>query len=446
MNFKKIFPRSLYKRFILIIAIPIIIIQLVSIYVFYYTHLDVISKYMARTSAEQIDFIVKNFDNKDYLEVLQNFDRFSSVNILKSDLVESKLLDRIGGQEMLDPFFQFKSELRSRNINIYNFTIDNESKSISFLTTTENKIIKLQLPIKSMVPARANIFIFWLIFTSSIALIISIIFLKNQIKSLHNLKDIAEKFGRGQDVDDIKPGGSEEIRSLALSFIGMKNRIVRQMSQRTDMLSAVSHDLRTPLTRMKLQLELMPKTEDVEELKKDISDMEDLIDEYLEFTRSDEKERPKKINIVDFLKNDIEKYYNKTGNKIKSKITIDDKLKIYIKKIALKRSLINLLDNAFKYGDGVVEFSANKSYSNLIINIDDDGPGINVSERKNVLKPFYRVDNARNLDKDLSDNYKSKGSGLGLAIVNDTISSHGGRIKLSKSHLGGLKVTLYIPL
>jgi two-component system osmolarity sensor histidine kinase EnvZ len=440
MNLKKIFPRSLYKRFVLIIALPIIIIQLVSIYVFYYTHLAAIGKHMIRSNVDQIILIAKNYNDKIIHE-------FGSVSGVKFELINSDnitLIDSEGVDEF-SPLYYLKLDLESKKIKIYNARIDEDEGLISFVIKNQNQLIEFKLPIKRIVPSRSDVFIFWLVFTSLITLIISIIFLRNQIKYLNILKDVAEKFGRGQDVGNIKPGGAEEIRSLALSFIRMRDRVLRQVTQRTIMLSAVSHDLRTPLTRMKLQIAMMPKTEEIDELKKDISDMENIVDEYLEFAGSDKKEKSKKINFTNFLKNDVINYYSKIDNKIAYKLEIDSNLKVSIKKTAIKRSLINLIDNAFNYGDKI-EINVSNSKDNLIIDIEDNGPGIPSKERNKVLKPFYRIDNSRNLDKDLSQSYKIKGSGLGLSIANDAISSHGGRIKLSKSTLGGLKVTLYIPL
>ena len=221
----------------------------------------------------------------------------------------------------------------------------------------------------------------------------------------------------------------------------MKERIIRQITQRTDMLSAVSHDLRTPLTRMKLQLEMMGESSEVSELKYDISDMEKLVDEYLEFVRGDEKEKSHLVKIKDFLQERIVDYYAKMDKKISYEIDVNDDLKVPVKKLALKRALVNLVDNAFNYGDKV-ELSISESKNNLIIVIDDNGPGIPESERSNVFKPFYRIDNSRNLDKKTP----SGGSGLGLAITMDAITSHGGRIRLSDSLLGGLRVVIYIPI
>ena len=222
----------------------------------------------------------------------------------------------------------------------------------------------------------------------------------------------------------------------------MKERVLRQISQRTDMLSAVSHDLRTPLTRMKLQLEMMKDSPEIEELKSDISDMEKLVNEYLEFARGDDKEKYNLVNVNKFLKDKIINYYQKMNFFIEFETTISNDLSLALKKLAISRAIKNLINNAFRHGKKVC-LNAKISSNNLIIEIDDDGPGIPKNERENVFKPFYRLDEARNLDK----TQESQGSGLGMAIALDAITSHGGRIVLDDSKkFGGLNVKIYLPI
>jgi two-component system osmolarity sensor histidine kinase EnvZ len=196
---------------------------------------------------------------------------------------------------------------------------------------------------------------------------------------------------------------------------------------------------------MKLQLEMMPKSAETEDLKNDISDMEKLVDEYLDFARSDDKEKNNLIEIKKFLQEKIINYYNKMNKRIDGFLNLKDDLEIPVKKLALKRALVNLIDNAFNYGS-LVSLNAFLSDNNLIISIDDNGPGIPKNERNNVFKPFYRIDNSRNLDKKAAQSTSGGGSGLGLAIAMDAITSHGGRIKLSDSPFGGLRVTIFIPV
>jgi two-component system osmolarity sensor histidine kinase EnvZ len=457
MRFKKFIPRSLYGRFLLIIVVPILIVQLVSIYVFYFTHLDVISKHMARNIVEEMVFIKKSVNKPEYESLLQDFSqnvslhfsfeerrRLKKKKIGDSSWRQNKIYDYI--DPLVDPYNRLKSELDSHGLKPYEiFESPDDDDFIIVKVQTKQGLISYDVPIKKITSSSSYVFTFWMILTALITSFISIVFLRNQIRSIRELRDIAEKFGRGQNVENIKPHGSEEIRSLAISFIKMKERVMRQITQRTDMLSGVSHDLRTPLTRMKLQLEMMQKSEETEDLKNDISDMEKLVDEYLDFARSDDKEKSNLIEIKKFLQEKIINYYNKMNKRIDGFLNLKDDLEIPVKKLALKRALVNLIDNAFNYGS-LVSLTASLSDNNLIISIDDNGPGIPKNERNNVFKPFYRIDNSRNLDKKAAQSTSGGGSGLGLAIAMDAITSHGGRIKLSDSPFGGLRVTIFIPV
>jgi two-component system osmolarity sensor histidine kinase EnvZ len=457
MRFKKFVPRSLYGRFLLIIVVPILIVQLVSIYVFYFTHLDVISKHMARNIVEEMVFIKNSVNKPEYESLLKDFSqnvslhfsfeerrRLKKKKIGDSNWRQNKIYDYI--DPLVDPYNRLKSELDNHGLKPYEiFESPDDDDFIIVKVQTKKGLISYDVPIKKITSSSSYVFTFWMILTALITSFISIVFLRNQILSIRELRDVAEKFGRGQNVENIKPRGSEEIRSLAISFIKMKERVMRQITQRTDMLSGVSHDLRTPLTRMKLQLEMMQKSEETEDLKNDIFDMEKLVDEYLDFARSDDKEKSNLIEIKKFLQEKIINYYNKMNKRIDGFLNLKDDLEIPVKKLALKRALVNLIDNAFNYGS-LVSLTASLSDNNLIISIDDNGPGIPKNERNNVFKPFYRIDNSRNLDKKAAQSESGSGSGLGLAIAMDAITSHGGRIKLSDSPFGGLRVTIFIPV
>ena len=451
---KKFIPHSLYGRFLLIIVVPTLIVQLVSIYVFYYTHLDAISKHMARNVIGEMVFIKNSINKPGYENVLQDLSRnfdlkfsFEESRRLKkkskigdSNWEKSKFYDYIN--PVIDRYNRFKSELKSHRLTPYEIFENPEDDNLLIVKVqTPQGVISFDVQIKRISSSSGYVFTFWMILTAIITSIISIIFLRNQIRSVRELSSAAEKFGRGQDAPNIRPQGSEEIRSLAISFIKMKERVLRQISQRTDMLSAVSHDLRTPLTRMKLQLEMMKNSPEIEDLKQDISDMEKLVEEYLDFARVDNKEKNNLIKIKDFLTDKIIKFYSKMSKNIDYQIDLTDDLEMAIKKTTLQRALINLIDNAFNYGNHVA-LNCKISDNNLMITIDDDGPGIPENERDNVFKPFYRIDNSRNLDKKIA----SGGSGLGLAIAMDAITTHGGRIKLLESPLGGLQVLIYIPI
>lgn len=450
---KKFVPRSLYGRFLLIIILSTLIVQLVSIYVFYYTHLDVISKHMARGVIEEMVFVKKSINKPGYQTLLQELSentgirfsfeqrrRLKKKKIGDSSWQKSKFYQYIN--PLIDPYNQFKSELTSHELAPYEiFEHQDDDDLIIVKVQTRQGLISFDVPVKRITSSSSYVFTFWMILSAIITSVVAIIFLRNQARSIRELSVAAEKFGRGQDVSNLKPTGSEEIRSLTVSFMQMKERVKRQIAQRTDMLSGVSHDLRTPLTRMKLQLEMMPNSQEIEDLKSDISDMGRLVEEYLNFARIEDREKSHNVRIKRFLFETAINYYEKMNRNISNSIELSDDLEVPVKKLALKRALTNLIDNSFSYGDQV-SFSAKVSGSNLIMVIDDNGPGIPEEERANVFKPFYRIDNSRNLDK----KGLSGGSGLGLAIAMDAVVSHGGCIELSDSSLGGLRVTISIPI
>jgi two-component system osmolarity sensor histidine kinase EnvZ len=454
IRFQKLLPRSLFGRFLLIITIPILMVQVVSIYVFYYMHIDNISKHMARSIIAEMNFIKKTSNDPEYKDLAKKLAvdvdiRFSLENkrffskqykIADSDWKRNRFFKYINPLPIIDPFNRFKQELGAAKLTPFVIYKDDIDDSRIFVKVkNHDQTITYSIPVKRIANSSKYIFTLWMAVTAIITSIISIIFLKNQIRSIRYLTDAAEKFGRGGDVVNFKPSGAKEIRSAGISFIKMKERIIRQISNRTDMLSSVSHDLRTPLTRMKLGLELMQESPESQDLKQDVNDMEKLIDEYLNFAKGDDKEKPKKVKMKNFLEDKIIKYYHKINKEIGSSINIKDDFEMPIRFLALKRALINLIDNGFNYGTKVL-LNASINNNNLIITIDDNGPGIPESEKENVFKPFYRIDNARNLDK-------AGGSGLGLAIAMSGIAAHGGRIKLSQSQLiGGLRVIIYLPI
>jgi two-component system osmolarity sensor histidine kinase EnvZ len=452
-KFKKFIPRSLYGRFLLVVIMSALIIQLVSIYVFYYTHLDVITKHMARSVIAEMVFVKESINKPGYENLLRELAQNTG---LKFSFQENRKLKRkkIGDSAwrkskfyeyinpIIDPYNRFKSELQLHGLRPYEMFENPENDDMIIVKIqTYQGILTFDVPIKKITSSTSYVFIFWIIFTIFLTSILSIIFFRNQIKLIRKLSESAEKFGRGQDVENLRPLGSLEIRSLTISFIKMKERVLRQITQRTDMLSAVSHDLRTPLTRMKLQLEMMNNSVEIDELKNDVNDMERLINEYLDFAKFDDKEKAIPVNIKEFLFAKVINYYDKMNRQIIHHFKISNQQIIELKELAFKRAIINLIDNAFNYGNKVmINVAIKENY--LVIEIEDDGPGIPEHERNNVFKPFYRIDNSRNLDS----SPKTGGSGLGMAIAFDAIVAHGGSIKLNESKkLGGLKVEIKIP-
>ncbi len=362
---------------------------------------------------------------------------------VQQKLADNKLFILFDLLPIIDPLNRFKIELENQGFKT--FAISKHPKNNDFLLVQlqlKHGVLNFSILEKRINNSAKYVFTLWMVLTSVLTSIISILFLKNQIKSIKGLSLAAEKLGRGGDAPDFRPSGAKEIRLVGISFIKMKARITRQILQRTQMLSAVSHDLRTPLTRMKLQLEMMPKSQEVADLGTDIVDMQKMINEYLDFAKSGDIQREKSKDVL--IKAFLEKiviYYQKMHHKISCKLSIDKGLQISIKQNSLRRAIRNLIDNSLHYGSEV-QLSATMHKNILKIIVDDNGCGVLEQERSEIFKPFYRIDNARNLDKA----NKKGGAGLGLAIVFDVISSHGGKIKAEQSPQGGLRMVIELPV
>jgi two-component system osmolarity sensor histidine kinase EnvZ len=261
---------------------------------------------------------------------------------------------------------------------------------------------------------------------------ISLIFLKNQTRPITNLARAAERFGKGEELEEFRPSGAMEIRQAGHEFEMMRKRILRHLNQRNEMLSGISHDLRTPLTRMKLQIAFIEDKDLANKLAEDINEMEKMLNEYLQFTSSSYIEKNEMFNLSELIDQVVNKYNNKN-------IENDLTPRVYIngRKNLINRCLNNIIDNALKYG-GKVKIKLHKKNTNLFITIDDDGPGIPNKEHENVFKPFYKIDKGR------ADSKSSVG--LGLSIASDIIRSHGGSITLDKSKMNGLSVKIFLPV
>jgi two-component system osmolarity sensor histidine kinase EnvZ len=278
----------------------------------------------------------------------------------------------------------------------------------------------------------ARLFALWITFPAILLISIAMVFLKNQTRPITNLAKAAAKFGRGENIDEFRPSGALEIRQAGYEFDKMRKRIMRHLNQRSEMLSGISHDLRTPLTRMKLQLTFIKDQDLSKKISRDIDDMEKMLNEYLQFTSSSFSEKDETFNISELIENIIKKYEN---DNISSNIAYE----VYMngRKNLIQRSINNLMDNSIKHANKI-HIQLSKKNNSIMITADDDGPGIPKEEYDNVFKPFYKIDKSRG---------DSKSSvGLGLSITSDIIRSHGGNILLEKSPTNGLRVRIFFPL
>ena len=430
---KNLLPKRLFYRALLIVAVPVIVLQIVISFVFFDSLWIKTNKGMTRALVNEINTFIKVYNDEifDKNEITNLFSVYQDLNI---NLIENDDFNYNYQERWFSPIDRtLRRELKSRF----------GPEKFWFDTTTYNELIDIRVKYQSgyfkflvskdrVTSSSARIFALWITVPAFIMVFISLIFLKNQTRPITNLAKVAQKFGKGEEIEEFKPSGASEIRQAGYEFDKLRKRILRHINQKSEMLSGISHDLRTPLTRMKLQIAFINDKELATKLTEDINEMEKMLNEYLQFTSSSYLEKNEKFNLSNLISEIIIKYNNKS---ITSKISTD--IIINGRKNLIKRCINNLIDNGIKYGDRVnVELS--KSTNNLFIKIEDNGPGIPEKEYDNVFKPFYKIDKGR---------AESKSSvGLGLSIASDIIRSHGGNIKLERSTMNGLGVKIFLPV
>ncbi len=430
---KNLLPKRLFYRALLIVATPVILLQLVVTIVFFDSLWIKTNKGLTRALVSEIDTFIVAYDNEDndkeYL-----IDLFSIYLDLNIKFIEDEEFDFKINERWFSPLDRsLRRELKSSIGNQkFWFSTTDYLELINVRIKYKNGYFEFLFPKDRVSNSSARLFGLWITVPAIVLIVIAMIFLKNQTRPITNLARAAEKFGRGEDVDEYRPSGSLEIRQAGYEFEKMRKRIQRHLNQRSEMLSGISHDLRTPLTRMKLQLAFIKDQEISSKLSEDINEMEKMLNEYLQFTSSNFSEKNEIFNISLLMDEIIHKYENKNISK-----DIIGEIYINGRKNLLRRCFNNIIDNAIKYGSKV-DVSLSKKSKNLFIIIGDDGPGIPETEYNNVFKPFYKIDKGR---------AEAKSSvGLGLSIASDIIRSHGGYIRLNKSKLNGLEVKIFLPV
>jgi len=429
---KKILPKRLFYRSLIIVATPIILLQIIITIVFFDSLWIKANKGMTRSLVSEVKtlFEIYKDDKTNKEEILdlynKNFDfvvRFKENEIFPTEMPERwySPMDR-----------SLRRELKSAFPYSYWFDTTSYKETVYLKIKYKNGFLQIFFPKNKIAPSSARIFALWITLPGLLLITIAIVFLKNQTRPIVNLAKAAEKFGKGEYIKEFRPSGAKEIRQAAYEFDKMRKRITIHLKQRSEMLSGISHDLRTPLTRLKLQLAMLKQQDLAKKMGDDIEEMERMLNEYLEFSRHQKNEETEIVNLNDIIKDILSKYENK---KISS--NIENNLTINIRPNSIKRCLANLIDNGLAYGKKV-EIIVKKTLNHIVIFVDDDGPGIPENERLNVIKPFYRIDKSRGQNK--------SGVGLGLSITNDIIRSHGGNIALEKSPLNGLRVKISLPL
>ena len=429
--FKVILPKRLFYRALIIVAAPTIILQLIITIVFYDSIWIKANKNTTRSLVAQLKTIEEVYQNDK-----KNLDFFtdSYKNNFNFEIgINQDVFPKISGERKFSPMDRLlRRELKSTfGNNNYWFNTSKFKNAVEIKIKSEKDVIEFLVP-KQMVSASSiRLFVLWTTFPSIVLIIIALIFLKNQTRPLVKLAKAAERFGKGDYVNDFRPSGAQEIRKAAYEFDRMAKRINRHLNQRSEMLSGISHDLRTPLTRLKLQLAMISQKDLSKKMSKDIDEMEKMLNDYLQFAKTQAQEETAEIELGKLF-NDIKNDLNNENLQIVQK----DEIKLFIRPTALRRSFENIIQNGLTYGQKVF-VKIQKSSNRALIIVDDDGPGIPEDQYKNVFKPFFRLDKSRSLNK--------SGVGLGLAIVEDVINSHGGNIQLSKSKLNGLQVKVSLP-
>ena len=426
---KDLLPKQLFYRGLLIVAAPIIVLQVTISVVFFDSLWIKTNKGMTRALVSEIKTFIDAYDNdeqnKDFVIIL--FKEHLAFNIK----YEEKLLPKKIDERWFSPIDRsLRRELKSKNLD-YWFDTTAYKNLIDLKIKYKDGYFQFFIPKERLTSSSARLFGLWITVPAILMIAIAIIFLKNQTRPIIKLAEASEKFGRGEQIEEFRPSGALEIRKAGYEFDRMRKRILRHLNQRSEMLSGISHDLRTPLTRIKLQLAMIKDKDLSKKLSMDVDEMEKMLNEYLQFASTGAKDKTESFDISLVVNEIIEKYEN-------PKIQKNFNIEIFFngRKNLIKRCINNLLDNAIKYADKI-KIEINKNNNNLFINIEDNGPGIPEQEYNNVFKPFYKIDKGR------ADSKSSVG--LGLSIASDIIKSHGGNIKLEKSSMNGLGVKIFLP-
>lgn len=430
---KPITPRSLNGRFVLIIVAPVILIQIISTWLYMERYSQQVTQRLSSSVAGEIAFLIAE-SKRPGIDTVQLF-RLAALHTNLTIHIED------GATIPTDQpavFFSFipnivREQLESRIERPIWFDLEKRPSMVEIQVQLEGAVMFVELRRSRIIATNWHNFLVWMILATALFLGIALLFLRNQVRAILRLGLAAESFGMGRDVPDFKPGGAREVRNAAAAVIEMRDRINAHVLQRTEMLAGVSHDLRTPITRMKLQLAMLGDTPDIEDMKSDLADMEHMLEDYLEFARGQTGEETAMTDVVQVL-NEIQASASARGHEIR--IDAPETLEFPLRRTAFKRCVTNLVNNAANFGTEVC-LTAAFSSDGLTITVEDNGPGIPADRRDEAFQPFHRLDEGRNLD--------AGGSGLGLAIARDVARAHGGDIELGEAGLGGLKATVRLP-
>jgi two-component system osmolarity sensor histidine kinase EnvZ len=433
---RRFMPTSLYARTILIVVLPIFIMQTVITYAFFNRHWDEVTGNLSANVAGEIALITELYQN--------------AVGPLSKEDIRNYSRNRLDMAVRFEPGGVIPEKDKQFFFSVSSVTLDKQlSEKLSqpywYNTSSYRGYVEIRVQLEDgflvfivlrnrVFATNGHLFVLWLIGATCLLVYVSIVFMRNQIRSITRLAAAAEAFGRGKDMPEYKPSGAREVRAAGRAFIAMRQRINRYVTQRTSMLAGVSHDLRTPLTRLKLALAMQPQSDDLKEMQSDVNEMEQMLDEYLSFARDQGQEEPEQFDLRELIE-EIAADTERAGNHIEIDMPVS--LDVDARRNALKRAISNLVNNSLKHAENVL-VSARQADGNVEIAVDDDGPGIDPEQYDQAFKPFARLDEARNQN--------IAGVGLGLTVVRDVARAHGGEITLSRAPMGGLRAMMRLPV
>jgi two-component system osmolarity sensor histidine kinase EnvZ len=434
--FKSVLPKGLYARALFIIIAPMVILQIIVTFVFMERHWDTVTRRLSAAVVQDIAAVIdmrQGFpQDRDYAELRRIArDRLGLV----VDFLPVTELPSIGPKPFYSLLDQALSEELRKQIG-RPFWIDTvgQSSLVEIRIQLQDVVMRTFARRNAAYASNSGIFLMWMGGTSLVLITVAILFLRNQIRPILRLTEAVESFGKGRDVPNLRARGAQEVRRAAVAFLEMKARVERTIEQRTAMLAGVSHDLRTVLTRFKLELAMLDESPETEAMKKDVDEMSRMLEAYLAFARGDAGERSEPTDMAAFLdelKADAERHGRWAA------VQFHGYPVATVRPHAFRRCLANLVSNAARFGSAIT-ITGHRDHRYMTITVDDDGPGIPPNRRDDVFKPFLRLDDARNQDE--------AGSGLGLAIARDIARSHGGDVMLGDSPMGGLRASVRIPV
>jgi two-component system osmolarity sensor histidine kinase EnvZ len=440
---KPLTPRSLNGRFVLIIVTPVILIQIASTWLYMERYSQQVTRRLSASVGGEIAFLIEATQPKDYKTGNAKGSMGQSEDLFRLAEIHNNLTVRIEPDAVLptrqpEVFFSFISSIMRQQLEatvrrpIW-FDLEKRPSIVEIQVQLEDAVMFIELRRSRIIATNWHNFLVWMVIATALFLGIAILFLRNQVRAILRLALAAENFGKGRDVPDFKPAGAREVRSAARAVIEMRDRVNAHVMQRTEMLAGVSHDLRTPITRMKLQLAMLGDTPDIQDMKSDLEEMEYMLQEYLDFARGEAGEETVPGDVAEVL-GEIKASAARRGHDVR--VEAENLPKIPLRRTGFKRCITNLVNNACAFGTEV-SVTAEHHSTGITITVEDNGPGIPAHRREEAFRPFHRLDEGRNLDQG--------GSGLGLAIARDIARAHGGDIELGDAGAGGLKATVRLP-